>query len=1072
MYRGIITKSIKGLVVSVFIGLALLLAASLVPTTAHASSIVLPPASSIQDLGTPPIAHASELFDSSPSYLGQVIDIDRYFNAYSLNLNADVAYSFVVSDFEFDVFFLIADNAGNILASSEIAHVVPTINSSGLELRLVAPTTDTYHLIVSSVAGVEIGDYVLQVNTIANFAEISGTVQNSSAQALENILVTAYRQRITLQGLEYVAELSTLTEADGSYRLSPLALGSYKISFRDLNFEYGHSYYFQQDTLDSATPITVFANADINLSTVILEEAAAITGMATCELDTPLEGIIVSAHIRYQDSTFAVASTETGADGTFALTGLEAGTYYISFMCPEGFFFTQYYDQVSSINAAAPLSLLLSDTRENVDARLIPTATISGFANDSTQNPVSDIVVSLLRLVDSTFTPESHDCFEVVDQTITGDDGAFFFGRLDAGMYFLHFADLEARFLDQYYLDAFIPARASPLVLNDTQHLSNRNVTLTSTSSLSGTVADTSLNYLSGITVRLFSLESAPSPITEEFLSTPTFEVYTDDAGNYHFTDISPGTYLLEFSDVTGIHITLYHFSQLDPNDADIVTIAAGTHLTGHNATLTPASQVSGIITDELSGLSLENAQVFLFDDPNDLTPIRTVTTEADGAFIFKAIEAGTYYLGLVPENYSLNNMQFFYQSYTISDATSISLDTGEFLDLDHLLWMPPPTVTLTLEGQNNTAAQTMVVVQGSTIDELPYPSFLGHRFEGWYDAPSAGTKVEAPLVIEDDLMLFAQWTVADFVIDFDSTGGSNVEDRFFYFGDTIGPLPVPARTGYEFVGWFDRPIGGFRVLPTDLVTHSQILFAQWRVRTHVVTFNGQGGSFVSSQSLNFGEALGALPTPHKAFHSFDGWFTAPTGGTRVRAGHIVIQDTTLHARWSVQRVQIRFETNGGSALTTRSQSFGSALGILPIPTHPDKSFAGWTLDSAGRRPVSAQAIATGDMTLFAQWRSRDARASALSRSAGTIDNTFSPDRSTYQLSLRADTPQVRVTFVPRDSGATVQMRTSTAESFEAMSTIRLDVARGQTRIIQIRVISQCGQNSRIYQVSVKRAWD
>ena len=1062
----IITKLLKRTCVSALVGLAALLLASFFPATALATSIALPPQASIQNLGTPPTTHSSELFDSAPSYLGQIIDADRYFNTYSLNLDADVAYSFVVSDFEFDAFFLIADNTGNILLSSEIAQV----SGNGLELRLVAPTAGVYYLIVSSVAGIEVGEYNLHLAPIANFSEVSGLVQGDFGQGLEDILVTAYRQRTTFQGIQYFAELSTVTQADGSYTLSPLIPGNYKISFRDLNFSYGHSYYYQQDTLDSAALLNIPTNASITLRTTTLVRAAAIVGTVTCEIDLPLEGIIASAYIEQQGSSFALASAETDADGNFAITGLRADTYYVSFSCPYGLYFTQYYDQVDSIASATPLTLTTSAVAENIDAMLVPTATISGATYDSTQNPIEDIVVSLLRLQDSTLTPQSHDCFEVIDQTITEDDGTFFFGRLSAGIYFLHFADPEARFLEVYYTDGFIPARASPLVLNDTQHLANRNVTLTYTSSLSGTVVDTSLNYLSGIAVRLFNLESAPNPITEEFLATPFIETHTDDDGNYYLADIPPGTYLLEFFDSTGVHITLYHFNHLDPNEANAVTITAGSHLTGHNTTMSPASQISGVVADEVSGTPLGRAQLFLFSDSSDLTPAHSIVARANGSFSFRGLESGTYYLGFIPEGYSLDNMQFFDRSYAIADATQITLATGEFLDLDHLLWMPPPTVTLTLEGQNNRPAQIMRIVKGSTLEALPTPSFLGHRFEGWHDAPTAGSRIEAPLTLEDDLILYGQWRAADFVFEFDSTGGSAIADQFFYFGDTVGVLPTPVRTGYEFMGWFDRPIGGFKPHPTDLVVRSQTLFAQWRVRTHIVTFDGQGGSLVSSQGIDFGESLGALPTPHKLFHSFEGWFLDPSENTKIESDHVIVQDTTLYAGWTVQRVQIRFEVSGGRALSPRSQNFGTPLGILPVPTHPDKSFVGWTLDSAGRRSVNAQTVTTGDMTLFAQWRSRDARASALSRSAGTIDNDLTPDGSNHFISLRADTPQVRITFIPKDSGATVQMRTATSQDFQTMSSIRLDVEKGQARILQIRVISQCGQNSRLHQVTIERA--
>ncbi|MDF9832450.1 autotransporter-associated beta strand protein/T5SS/PEP-CTERM-associated repeat protein [Ereboglobus sp. PH5-5] len=68
------------------------------------------------------------------------------------------------------------------------------------------------------------------------------------------------------------------------------------------------------------------------------------------------------------------------------------------------------------------------------------------------------------------------------------------------------------------------------------------------------------------------------------------------------------------------------------------------------------------------------------------------------------------------------------------------------------------------------------------------------------------------------------------------------------------------------------------------------------------VTFNPQGGTVSpASKAIQRNTAYGALPTPVRGSTVFDGWWTAPTGGTQVTSATMVASDATshiLHARW------------------------------------------------------------------------------------------------------------------------------------------------------------------------------
>ena len=66
------------------------------------------------------------------------------------------------------------------------------------------------------------------------------------------------------------------------------------------------------------------------------------------------------------------------------------------------------------------------------------------------------------------------------------------------------------------------------------------------------------------------------------------------------------------------------------------------------------------------------------------------------------------------------------------------------------------------------------------------------------------------------------------------------------------------------------------------------------------VTFNANGGLVnQSTKTCKSGSAVGTLPTPTQSGYTFDGWFTAVSGGTKISAAMKVTKNTTYYAHWT-----------------------------------------------------------------------------------------------------------------------------------------------------------------------------
>ena len=147
--------------------------------------------------------------------------------------------------------------------------------------------------------------------------------------------------------------------------------------------------------------------------------------------------------------------------------------------------------------------------------------------------------------------------------------------------------------------------------------------------------------------------------------------------------------------------------------------------------------------------------------------------------------------------------------------------------------------------------------------------------------------------------------------VSFSGNNGSvEYDSKTVYYTDTYGSLPSASRTGYTFAGWYTDASGGGNVVSSTKVTvsGSHTLYAHWTPNTYTVNFNGNGGNAgYSSKSVTYASTYGDLPNASREGHSFAGWYTDPSGGTKITSGSTVkITSTqTLYAHWELNNYQL-----------------------------------------------------------------------------------------------------------------------------------------------------------------------
>lgn len=186
------------------------------------------------------------------------------------------------------------------------------------------------------------------------------------------------------------------------------------------------------------------------------------------------------------------------------------------------------------------------------------------------------------------------------------------------------------------------------------------------------------------------------------------------------------------------------------------------------------------------------------------------------------------------------------------------------------------------------------------------------------------------------------------FTVTFDPNGGSvltpskNVE-----FGANYGELPVPERATYDFIGWFTEPEGGTQITAdtASSAIYDQTLYAHWELKQYTVYFDANGGSCeTESIPAVIGNTPSALPTPTRTGFTFNGWYTAASGGTQVTLSNwnsvisgmdpaaLVNNGLHLYAHWTVNSYTVNWSGGTGYSITvtrTGSPNAGAAVGNL-----------------------------------------------------------------------------------------------------------------------------------------------
>ena len=278
-----------------------------------------------------------------------------------------------------------------------------------------------------------------------------------------------------------------------------------------------------------------------------------------------------------------------------------------------------------------------------------------------------------------------------------------------------------------------------------------------------------------------------------------------------------------------------------------------------------------------------------------------------------------------LPVSYTAEDVKYYFAGWAFAADAEAPLESlGEATGDTTLyaVWTEAPTWTVTFNTRGF-GVSVAFVQDGEKVALPEAPKAAGYKFAGWFtDTTFAESSAfDAEKAIEENVEVFAKWTIVEYdIVYIMGSGGNNEDNPVSYTVETPTiKLQPPSKEGYNFDGWYyDADFVNTATQITEGSTGKVKLYAKWEVKTFTITY--MGGEYaleiIEPQVKQFGDTVklnNAVFT--REGYLQDGWSTEDGGKGVYKLGvdYVADADIVLYPHWRTDPDAIR--TVAGSSV-------------------------------------------------------------------------------------------------------------------------------------------------------------
>lgn len=353
---------------------------------------------------------------------------------------------------------------------------------------------------------------------------------------------------------------------------------------------------------------------------------------------SPLGNVYVSV---ISASNYLAFVGQTDVNGHYSITAAPGEDYVVYFRAPQDYW-PQFYDGVAHFWEATTLGISEGSEYTGIDAALEPMSmpkmdTLSGKVTNANGDPVES-VIHVFKIGKGSHLLHQR-------KVLTGADGSYSVKVREGSEYVVLAIPLSDEYMAQYYNGKYSFSDADRIPVNG--NVTDINFVLESrpvyNNGISGMVKDSQGNPLKALIIAKRKDADINSILNN-------YRTFTDDNGNYSFSNLVPGDYILFAIPDEGYLPTFYTADGTETlrwRKADLVPVGETDELTDIDFTCISIdeaasgfAEINGTISDN-SGNPISGAYVYVLNTSNVV--VGYAITDAQGHYSVDGLFADQY---------------------------------------------------------------------------------------------------------------------------------------------------------------------------------------------------------------------------------------------------------------------------------------------------------------------------------------------------------------------------------------------------------------------------------------------